>query len=151
LISYSRMADDAADSSQAFDCARLIYEQHEYLLDDERAYAESLKGARKTATTLVVLVLGVGVLRVNLGEPPTPDDVLPAWAIATVQWSFTVSALAVLLGAYLLYTDRPVFREFVPPRSQTHSPERVSAAALASLFMDDEEMDSLRTRPPVEV
>lgn len=113
--------------------ARMIYEQHQYLLDDAREYAEQLKGARRTSSTLLVVVLGFGALKASFGDTGLYESV-PLWAFILVVASLICTGVALLVGAYFIFTDSHL--KWGGERKSSEKPK----AALHGLYLEDNEL-----------
>lgn len=59
------MGESKLSDADLMNSATQLHEQAEFLLKDEVSYAASLRDSRKTATTLVLLVIGIGIFCVD--------------------------------------------------------------------------------------
>lgn len=121
-----------------------MHEQAEYLLNDEIAYAESLRATRRTLSTLLLVVVGVGIFRFDLFRQADEVLAVPVWAAWTIRVVFVVAFLAFVSGVYFVYTERGLLREFRPSTERT-------GAALSVLYLRQDVLDEFMERPPLDV
>jgi hypothetical protein len=89
--------------------ARLAFEQTLLLWEDEVAYAETLRDKRKTYSTGLVILAGLGIFR--LAWTRKPDEVPAIDSDATrliLKCVLTFALGCFLLSAYFLFSERPV-------------------------------------------
>lgn len=130
-------------SDDEYRSATLLFEQAKYLLDDEIQYAHSLREGRRTAAGLVLIVIGIGLFRINLYDD-SASLAVPHWAAMAIRLIMIAAYAALLVGVYLIHTERRVLRELLPRASQR-------GGALSVLHLTDRVLDDFRIRPPIEV
>lgn len=136
-----REAPDAAMRA-----AELLHDQAEYLLNDELGYASSLRDARRTLSTVIAVIVGIGVFRIELSRPENHVPTIPPWAEGLVRLMFILALLAILFGAYYIHTERALHREFASLKSQKRS-----GGALSVLYLRQEVFERFLTLPPLDV
>lgn len=134
--------------NEALESAKLVYEQQQYLLDDATEYAKLLRDHRRTATTLLMVALGIGAIKTLTGNPADPLSSLGLTSPISL-WLFRISAGALLCGTYWLFTDKSP----IPPfwKQSFWNKDKASSAALMALYLEDDVENDLRSKPPVEV
>lgn len=137
---------EESDSDNALKTAESLHDQAQYLLDDEIGYATSLRDSRKTAAGLLIVVIGIGIFRFDLYRPKDHVLVVPEWAAWVIRILFLMGIVIVSCGAYLIYTERPIFREF--QKSQNGSK---GGGALSILFLRQSVLKQFQDKPPLQV
>lgn len=138
------MSDPIARQNDPCESVRLLHEQAEFLLRDEIAYAANLRDNRRTVSTLLALVVGIGVFKVDFFRPSTHTLVLDETWFLLIRVLFLGAVLLVLVGAYFIYTERPIVRDLGASTSRP-------GGALAVLFLREEILDQFVARPADEV
>lgn len=80
------------------------------LWKDQVAFAETLVEKRKTLSSMLAIVVGLGVFRIQFTQKADEVPAVSGIALALVQWVLLAALLAFMIGAYFLYTQRPNFR-----------------------------------------
>ncbi|MFM9957685.1 MAG: hypothetical protein ACKVZJ_06395 [Phycisphaerales bacterium] len=132
--------DDLLKSAQS------LHDQALFLLEDEISYANALRESRKTATTLIALMVGVGIFKLDLYRDPGQELAVPPVAWWWIRACFCSALLGVLLGAYFIYTERGWDREF----SQTSDGGK-KGGALSILFLSPTVLKEYHEKGPIEV
>jgi hypothetical protein len=96
------------ENDQRVEQAKLLYEQAEYLLNDEIGFANSLRDTRRTSAGLVAVVVGIGIFRLDLFGSMSGELRLSAWIVLSICGLLTIAAGFILGGLWLIYTDRPI-------------------------------------------
>lgn len=97
-----------SEPDSALESAKLLYNQAEFLLNDEIRFAAALRMQRSTTATLLVVVVGIGLFRISFYG--TRDDILliPTWAMFATATLFSLAAMFVLSGTWNLFSERPL-------------------------------------------
>ena len=93
--------------------ATLVFEHVKCLWDDQVDLAQTLMEKRKTISTTLAIVVGLGFFRVQFSQNANDVPSLQAEALLTVQILLTCAIVAIMCGAYLLFTQRPNVRRFL--------------------------------------
>lgn len=96
--------DDEYKSSE------LLYEQAEYLLNDEIHYANTLRLQRSTTAGLLVVIVGIGLFRFELfvdKDATLPIATFPLFLISVL---FTFAAILITAGTWVLFSERPIIK-----------------------------------------
>lgn len=103
---------DPNDLPESLDEERVqVLEQIIQLLwDDQVALATTLIEKRKTTSTLLVVVVGLGIFQLRFFRSPDEQLAVSGHALLWIRVLLTGAVLAFLAGAYFLYTQRPFFR-----------------------------------------
>jgi len=134
----------ATDDAEPLKSAEYLYQQSEYLLNDEISYAASLRDARKTASGLLIIIIGIGLFRFEMFRAPGTIPTVPVWASAVIRVLF-VFALGLLgAGGYWIYTERPMWKEL-------RRTEQSGGSALSVLHLDAPTVKRLELTRPVDV
>lgn len=131
------------ESAESLRTAELLHDQAQYLLNDEISYAASLKDSRKTASGLLILVVGIGIFRFEMYRPAAHVSTVPAGWSDVIRWLFFVALCLLGYGGYRIYTERPLWKEFWRnPKS--------SGSALSVLNLRQEVLESFQAKTPLE-
>ncbi len=158
-----------------------VYEQIRMLWDDQVAYAESLREGRKTMSSLLLVMVGIGIFRMELfREPGSTVPTVSEGALLGIRVCFTVAIMSFLLAAYFMFTERAQHVErwlgygltnvWRRARYAVHwarastpadlsrlrdlerpTPPPFTGRAISSLELDSEEIDDLFIKHPTEV
>lgn len=158
-----------------------VYEQIRMLWDDQVAYAQSLREGRRTMSSLLLVIVGIGIFRMELFR--APEATVPTvgeGALLGIRVCFTVAIVCFLLAAYFMYTERAQIMERWSERALTELRRRVRYAmywarastpadlgrlrelkkpipapftgrAISSLELTSEEVDDLFIKHPTDV
>ena len=138
----------AKGDAELLESSRLLFEQAKYLLDDEIGYAESLRETRKTTSTLLAIVLGLGFFKITFfGSEKDLVLLVPVWAYYLSATILTLAVAVLLYGAWLLFSERS-FR-FLPPPPRHALEIGKSSAALAVLDIDRPYRKALEQSSPL--
>lgn len=139
------MGGSQAESTSPDDKAKsceLLHDQALYLLDDEVHYATSLRENRRTLATLLALVVGVGIFKVDFYRPPGHILAVPELAFWVIRGLFICAIIAFLVAAYFIYTERAIMKEFGKKRT---------GGALSVLSIQDRFILEFAEKPAHEV
>ncbi|MCP3906188.1 MAG: hypothetical protein GY715_21395 [Planctomycetes bacterium] len=82
------------------------------LWDDQVALADTLREKRKVISTLLVLLIGLGIFKLQFHRPPGHELVVSDRTLVVLTSLLIPATLCFLLGAYFLFTERPLIRRF---------------------------------------
>jgi len=101
------MMSSVADADPKLESCRQVLEQAEYLLEDEIRYSGTLRASRNTVSTLLLIVVGIGLFQMDLFGGSSDTLRVELWALWTIRALMSGATALVLLGVYWLYTERP--------------------------------------------
>ncbi|HRQ73585.1 MAG TPA: hypothetical protein PLU35_11205 [Phycisphaerales bacterium] len=101
---------DPTGSPAAFDTANQVYQHVRLLWEEEAAFAEDLVEKRKTFSTILTILVGLGLFRVQLYRRADEVMVLGPWAALIIKVLAVVALSFFALGVWWLYTQRPIVR-----------------------------------------
>jgi hypothetical protein len=97
--------------------ARLAHEQTVLLWEDEVAFAETLRDKRRTYSTGLVILVGLGVFRLAWTKDPSHVPALDSWAVRQVLKGIVgLALLCFLASAYFMYSERPTVSAAIAAR-----------------------------------
>ena len=121
--------EPASSNDDALKTAEILYQQERMLLEDQLSYAESLRAGRHTRTTLLLVLIGIGLFKIEVLREA-----------GSVLWLILAAIVCFIVGAYYLFTERPI-GEFFKRKPQTH--------ALAILHWRPGWLEGLHRMPPL--
>lgn len=90
--------------------AESVLEHVRMLWDDQVALAESLVEKRKALSSMLAIIVGLGVFRIQFTQKADEKLIIEGQALSCVQWCLICALSAFLVGGYFLYTQRPAIR-----------------------------------------
>ncbi len=143
-MSAAKQTDPTEPMPAESDAIKLLHEQAQYLLDDELEYAKSLKENRRTIATLLALIVGVGIYKIEFYRPMNQELIVAPWAVWTIRVLFLAAIALVLIGAYFIYTERGILDEF-------SNGKKSKGGALSVLYLREEVLKDFAKKPISEV
>lgn len=140
------MADPTLTQEELLKSADSLHSQALFLLEDEIAYASSLRDSRKTAATLIALLVGVGIFKIDVFRQPGQELAIEAWAWWVIRLLVTAAIGFMLAGTYHIYTERGLSKEFEGPGEV---PKK--GAALSILLLPQAVLQEYQEKSPLDV
>ncbi len=101
---------EAAAPKQDKATAVLVYEQVKMQWDDQVEYAETLRDRRKTGSSLLAVLVGIGIVRFQLYVKKDETLVLAGAGLYLLRVLMTMSSSCFIFGAYFLFVERSICR-----------------------------------------
>ncbi|MCL4741490.1 MAG: hypothetical protein KJZ54_04730 [Phycisphaerales bacterium] len=101
---------DGGDADDALDTAHQVYQHVRLLWEEEAAFAKDLVDKRKTFSTILTILVGLGLFRVQLYRRADEVMVLGPCAALAIKILSVIALVFFALGVWWLYTQRPVVR-----------------------------------------
>lgn len=89
---------------------RSVYEHVKLLWDDEVLFSAQLVEKRKSLSTMLAVIVGLGIFRFGFTQRVDEKVALSPSAMVVAQVALTFALTAFSIGTYLLYTQRPTLR-----------------------------------------
>lgn len=140
---------DHVSDEQQYQSSLLVFEQAEYLLNDEIGYATALRTQRRTLSGLLAIVIGLGIFRFDLFGSIEDQPLVPEWALWTIRILITIAIPLIIYGTWSLYSERPIIEaDEIEPESPVLEDGK-SSAALCVLDLERKYRKTLEQAPPL--
>ncbi|TVQ50292.1 MAG: hypothetical protein EA377_14445, partial [Phycisphaerales bacterium] len=96
--------------SDSYKTALLIDERQRMLWDDAVQYASALREYRKVVASLLLVLIGIGIFRIELFRPPGEELAIDAQSLFWIKVLFSVVIACFILSAYFMFTERREIR-----------------------------------------
>lgn len=106
-----------ADQEALLASAESLHDHAKFLLEDQINYATSLRDTRKTISTLLAVIVGIGVFRLEFTKNPGDITIIQAGSLLAIRILFTAAVILFGIGGYFLYAERGILSEFGRTRS----------------------------------
>ena len=140
------------DSSEQ--SSREVLEQTLFLLNDEISYSETLRSSRNTIASLLAVLLGLGIFKVELWGAPGEVRKVDSGSLLVIRACLTGAVLCSLVGVLYLFTERPgraaVSKEENenPVLKPANFQRNESSAAMAVMFLKPKFRKRIEEMPP---
>ncbi len=104
------MADAPPPQEPKLDAIRGVLEHIQFLWDDQVKLAETLVEKRKTQSSVLAIVIGLGAFRIQFTQRPDEIPTLAETSLMAVQILLSAALLSFVAGSYFLLTQRQSFR-----------------------------------------
>lgn len=133
----------APDGGGSTVAAQQALELHDCALRDQIDFAESLKNHRKALSAFLALLVGLGIVRLDLHR--SPDEVLavPNGALLAIRILLTLGTIVLIIGAAYLFTERPIL--WGQRKTRRSNP---GSGALGYLYLSKRDLAIIERLPP---
>jgi ABC-type multidrug transport system fused ATPase/permease subunit len=98
------------DQCSSYKTALLIDERQRMLWDDAVQYASALREYRKVVASLLLVLIGIGIFRIELFRSPGEELVIATRPLFWIKVLFTAVIACFTLSAYFMFTERREIR-----------------------------------------
>ncbi len=157
--------------------AAQIFEQVKTLWDDQADLAETLRNRRKVLSSLLAVLLGLGLFKLEFWAPEGRTAIIDGRSVPFFRWLIVSAICLFTLAVYFLHTQRPTLRRIAyaiwhclkrrtkwlylkaraPERSQEikvdppPKPRWPEGRSLSTVLPDNEDLEDWCSMAPIEL
>lgn len=90
-----------------------VFDHVKLIWDDQVDYAATLREKRRNTSTLLAILIGLGVFRLEIHQKPAGALIMTGMQLSLFRWALLVAVICFAFGIYFLYTERPNARRLV--------------------------------------